>query len=118
MALKNNEEKFPIFFDTIEFSHGLMPRSLDQIISLDRQIKQFQALKSAGIFVMFVGVLNHWVTFLVYKKALKDLLPHEFERFEKGHKMVYKFFLLDSANLVHLSKNEVELPELIMDRVR
>lgn len=67
---------------------------------------------------MFVGVLNHWVTFVVYKKSMKDVLPHEMERFEKGHKKVYKFFLLDSANLVHLSKNEVELPDLIMERVR
>lgn len=36
LALKNNEEKFPVYMNTIEFSFGLIPRTLDQIITLDR----------------------------------------------------------------------------------
>ena len=38
--------------------------------------------------------------------------------FKKGKKFDQKFFLLDSSNIVHLDKTELELPEIIMERVR
>jgi len=35
-----------------------------------------------------------------------------------GKKSDNKFFLLDSSNIVHLDKLEMEVPDLIMERVR
>ena len=59
--------------DMIEYSFGLFHRTIDQIIALDMKIKEFNALKKPAIFVMFVGVVNHWVTFIAQKKGKRSL---------------------------------------------
>lgn len=95
-----------------------MHRTIDQIIQFDAQIKEFQALECPAIFVIFVGVVNHWVAFVAHKKGAKALKPYAQLLYKKGKKFDNKFYLLDSSNIEHLDKSELELPELIMERVR
>lgn len=67
---------------------------------------------------MFIGVVNHWVAFIIEKKGAKALDSYKYEPYKVGKKHEHKFWLLDSSNLIHLDKTELELPEVIMDRVR
>ena len=67
------EGKPRIFFNIMDYSFGLMHRTIDQIIIFNDQIKEFSALKTSAIFVIFAGVVNHWVAFIVKKKGAKGL---------------------------------------------
>lgn len=102
----------------IEYSFGLLARTIDQIIELNQQIREFQALKQKAFFIIFVGVVNHWVVLIVEKKGTRLLPNFQQEDYQKGKKFEHKFWLLDSSNIVHLDKSEFELPDVIMERVR
>ena len=115
---KPEEGRCAIYINVIEYSFGLLHRTIDQVITFDRQIKEFLALKVPAIFVIFVGVVNHWVTFIAQKKGKRALPDFSQVNYKKGKKNDHKFYLLDSSNFVHLDKTELELPELVMERVR
>ena len=67
---------------------------------------------------MFIGVVNHWVALIAYKKNYRTMKPEPRRQMSIGKKNLTKFYLLDSSNLEHLDKNEPDLPDIIMDRVR
>mmetsp|Transcript_22135 Transcript_22135/g.29591 ORF Transcript_22135/g.29591 Transcript_22135/m.29591 type:complete len:93 (-) Transcript_22135:1480-1758(-) len=71
-----------------------------------------------SIFVLFIGVVNHWVVFIVRKKGAKGKMTHLQEPYRTGKKLDNKFFLLDSSNFAHLDKPELQIPDVVMDRVR
>lgn len=95
---KKEDGTCPVYINMLEYSFGLVQRSVDQIIELDMQIKEFKLLKKPAIFVLFVGVVNHWVAFIVQKKGKRSLVEYQQMTYKKGKKSDNKFYLLDSSN--------------------
>ena len=67
--------------------------------------------------MLFIGVVNHWIAFVVRKKGIKGKLSRQQDPYRAGKKFDNKFYLMDSSNYQHLSKTEIEVPNLIMSRV-
>ena len=116
--IKVNPNKIKVFMDVIDFSFGLIHRNTDQILNFDSQVREYQSCREEAIFIMFVGVVNHWVALIAHKKNYRTMQPEPRRQISIGKKYLTKFFLLDSSNIQHLDKNEADLPDLIMDRVR
>ena len=65
---KTNPGKVKIFMDMIDFSFGLIKNNNDQIAQLDKQIRDYHEYEAEAIFILFVGVTNHWVALVAHKK--------------------------------------------------
>ena len=63
-----NPGKVKIFIDMIDFSFGLIKSNNDHMSQLDRKIKDYHEFESEAIFILFVGVTNHWVALIAHKK--------------------------------------------------
>ena len=63
-----------VFFDKVEYSFGLIQSGTDATSDTQVNITEFKAHKgSDAIFVMFIGVVNHWVSLICYKKDLNKM---------------------------------------------
>ena len=82
----------------IEYSFGLMHRTVDQVIEMDMQIREFKQLTKPAIFIIFIGVVNHWVTLIVQKKGRRSSPDFQQLQYKKGKKSDNKYYLLDSSN--------------------
>ena len=107
----------PVWFNIIEYSFGLFRRSVEEMIYLEQQIDEYKATRKEGIFVLFVGVTNHWVAFIVHKKAWNEKPPYTQDKYKAGSKLMNKYYLLDCSNIKHLDKMEEDIPGLIMERL-
>lgn len=90
-----NGAHVPVFFATIEYSFGNIGLDRDVIVHLNSQIEAFQAHPGKAIFVVFFGVVNHWITIVVHK-ARANVEKNE-------------FYVLDSVNQLHLNRPEEDL---------
>ena len=68
--------------------------------------------------MLFVGVVNHWIVFIVKKKGAKGKLLRLQDTFRSGKKFDNKYFVMDSSNFQHLDKTELQIPDVVMERVR
>ena len=98
-----NEYGVPVFFSNIEYSFGSlgMVMDRDQVLHLDSQIQAYHAHEGKAIFVLFFGVVNHWITIIIHKSGANA------ERNE--------FYVLDSVNIKHLNKPEEDLEPLSLE---
>lgn len=67
--------------------------------------------------MLFVGVVNHWVTLVAHRPDPKNLTNAKMKKKDKGVPLV-KLYLMDSTNMPHLAKESAVVPEVIMDRVK
>ena len=102
----------------LDFSFGIVHRTVDHVLDFDNKVKEYHACQKEAIFIMFIGVVNHWVALVAVKKSLVTMPFEQRRHLSFGQKQLTKFFLLDSSNIEHLGRNEADLPDLIMDRVR
>ena len=96
---KTNPGKVKIFMDMIDFSFGLIHRNNDQIAYLDKQIRDYIEYQSEAIFILFVGVVNHWIALVAHKREYRLLDDKEKRDMMAGRKRLTKFYLLDSSNI-------------------
>jgi hypothetical protein len=76
-----------VYMHPFLYAFGLFQHNVDQIKVLDEDIQKFKKTKKDAAFVLYLGVVNHWVTLIVHKTAGK-----------------LNFYLLDSSNLHFLDK--------------
>ena len=77
LELQQEKEGRPkVFMGILEFSFGLISMTVEQITELHFQIQEFQQQTKKSIFVLFIGVVNHWVAFIVRKKGAKGKAAH------------------------------------------
>ena len=50
---------------------GLIQMTQQQIKELQDELEEFHKSPREAVFVIFVGALNHWVTFIVHKRVAK-----------------------------------------------
>ena len=81
-------------------------------------MQEYHTCPKQAVFILFIGVVNHWVALVAVKKSLVTLPFEQRRHLSFGQKQLTKFFLLDSSNFEHLDKNEADLPDLVMDRVK
>lgn len=62
---------------------------MEELKELAQHIQEFKENKNESIFCLFLGVVNHWTTFIIHK--------------QKGSDGV-KYYFLDSGNLEFLDK--------------
>jgi hypothetical protein len=103
---------------TVEHTYGLFKQTPDQVLDLHEKIANFsQEKERPAILILFVGVVNHWVTFVAYKPDPKNLSQAKKQKVKNGENLT-KLYYLDSTNLVHMDSENATVPERIMDRVR
>ena len=86
---------------------------------LHEQVYNFLSIKDhAAVLVLFIGVVNHWVTLVVHRHQIKQFSPSDQDKVLKGKKFSTLCYWLDSANLVHMDKPDYNLPDVVMERVR
>lgn len=85
------------------FAFGLFQHNIEQIKELDQKIEDFRLSNKEAVFVLYLGVVNHWVTLIAYKDKSDNNI---------------QFYLLDSSNLVFLDKADQQLPEVMEKRAR
>ena len=78
------QREAPVFFNKVEYSFGNFVNDKDNTVHFGEQIKAFQAHQGQAIFVLFIGVVNHWVTIVVNKPA--------------GPQAENELYLFDSSN--------------------
>ena len=55
---------------------------------------------------------------VAHKKSFRSMEANIRRQMTIGKKFLTKFYLLDSSNIEHLSKMEVDIADLVMERVR
>ena len=68
LELIQNESGVPVFFAQVEYTFGglaMMERT--PCMHLDKQVQAFKAHAGKAIFVIFYGVVNHWISIIVHK---------------------------------------------------
>lgn len=88
-------------FAYLEFSFGLIKADCDAIALIDEQIEKFRASSEQSIFVFFVGLVDHWVSFVVMKKAIApdlDIEAVEECKASDNKSMPLEYYFMDSLN--------------------
>ena len=80
----------------LEHSFGLLHRTREQVNKLNEEINAFKDQPQEQVFIIFVAVVAHWVTFVVHK--------------QNG----MRFYLLDSDNFEQYDKTDQETLDLMM----
>ena len=91
-----------MFFQPFLYAFGLFQHNIEQIKELHDDIHSFFTSKKEAIFVLFLGVVNHWITLVVHKSPQGQL----------------SFYLLDSSNQVFLDKTDQQLPDIVEQATR
>ena len=81
----NNQSGVPVFFAQVEYTFGglaMMERT--PCLYLDNEVKAFKAHAGKAIFVLFFGVVNHWISIVVQKPAAEAAM---------------EIYMLDSSNI-------------------
>ena len=66
----------------------------EQALALDQKIQAFLNHPTKCIFVIFFGVVNHWITIVIYNHFI---------------------FVLDSENIQHMNRHEEDLPVMTLE---
>jgi len=72
-----------VFMSLFLFSFGLLQHNIEQIKEMEDQIEEFRLTNQQAIYCFFLGVVNHWITFIAHK--------------EQGDPTI-RFYFLDSQN--------------------
>lgn len=91
--MQRNSKDVELFFNPFLYAFGLFQHNVEQIKELDENLEKFRRTSKEAVFVLYNGVVNHWVTLIGYKE--KGCAPGDIQ-----------FYLLDSSNLVYLDKIE------------
>ena len=67
VELMKNPQAVPVFFAKCEYNFGSIAMDRNPAYHLDQKIKAFEAHEGKAIFVLFFGVVNHWISVIVHK---------------------------------------------------
>lgn len=56
-----------LFFADLYIGFGSLQATPEQIKEINDQISSFLASETEAVFIVFIGVLNHWVTLMAHK---------------------------------------------------
>ena len=56
-----------MYFAKIEYSFGSLVMERETCQKLDQQVQQFKAHNGQAVFVVFFGVVNHWICVVIHK---------------------------------------------------
>lgn len=99
--LMENDANVPVFFAKIEYSFGNLGMDRDPALHIQAQIEAYLNHQGQAIFVIFFGVVNHWISVIVHKSGARDV-PSQ-------------IFVLDSANIEHMDRPDEDLELLSLE---
>ena len=86
-SIKTNDSKIKVYFHIISEQFTLMQFYLEELVRIKEDLESFQAANRESVFVVFLGLLNHWVTVIAHKEPVGN-----------GNKFETRLYLFDSMN--------------------